>query len=216
MNTTFKGALQLGVARFSHLAGFGRVKAKGKAESDEDEKKKKDDEAAAAAAEDDDERMEDDERDESAEGNDGDAGDDDDEDEDDDARAEADGDDKDDEKDKDKDKDKDKSKKAAKARGIRVGRRMERKRIARILSSPAAAKNIALAVSLACETGISSTSVLATLKRTPAATGGGREARNPQIEAGGDDNRGGKPTAAQIDASWGNAFTKVGAMTARK
>lgn len=215
MNTTFKGALQLGVARFSHLAGFGRVKAaKGKAEGEDekDKDKDKDKDKPAAEGDDDEERMEDEERNESAEGNDGDAGDDD-EDEKPEASA-SDGDDDEDEKDKDKDKAK--AKKAARARGIREGRRMERKRIARIMSSPLAARNVALAISLATETGMSSDNILATLKRSPSTAGAERSARNPQIDAGGDDNRGGKPTAQQIEAGWGNAFTKAGAMTARK
>ena len=206
MNTRMS-ALMAGVSRFAHLATFGKPKAaKSKAEDDED-KKKKDEESARAEDDDgDDDRMEDgDDNDTSAEGNDDDAGEDDgDEDKkkknkkakkaassDDDERCED-----------------DEDKKEARAAGIREGRRMERERIARVLSSQHAAKNIDLAVSLACETGLSSKAIIATLQKTASTVRStNRSANNPRIDAGGGEPA---PKGAQIAQSWDRAFVKVG------
>jgi hypothetical protein len=70
------------------------------------------------------------------------------------------------------------------------GRKAERRRVGLILSNPAAANNIGLALKLACNTGMSSSAAIALLEATPAARGGRLDqqmkgAGVPDVKAGG-------------------------------
>lgn len=96
-------------------------------------------------------------------------------------------------KDEDEDDDEEDAKKVKKAKAeghgaiVSAARRMERRRIAKILNAPAAAKNVALAASLACETDLDPKSALSVLDK--GAASGGLNARmnaagSPRIGAG--------------------------------
>lgn len=88
------------------------------------------------------------------------------------------------------------------------GRRREQARCAAIFASKAAARNPVLAANLAFNTRMGRKEALAVLQNTPAAVvpGAGRQARNPNLGAGGEVHR--NPAAA-ASASWDRAFSKV-------
>ncbi|UPG86849.1 hypothetical protein L2Y94_05705 [Luteibacter aegosomatis] len=201
---------------FAHLTGLGRSSAKrARAEDDEDKK-------ARRAQE------EDDEQDERSEGDDPDAEDDDRQDDkqsrraraadnpDDDEdkpsskkakRAKADGDDPEDDPDAEDDDDEEEmngSGSAAKARA------RERARFAAIFSSKAAARNLPLAMSLACNTRMTRRQVIAVLRDAPAAqalsgVNNHRESRNPNLGT----DRGESSRQASVASSWDAAMKKA-------
>nr|WP_298685237.1 hypothetical protein [uncultured Dongia sp.] len=98
---------------------------------------------------------------------------------------------------------------AAKA-SFRRGVAAERKRIGQILASTEAGTNPSLAAHLACNTGLSLSAVVTSLKVSPAGKGGGLAAAmaaNPAPKVGTD---GGKSPGAQVEADWDKALAKVG------
>lgn len=87
-------------------------------------------------------------------------------------------------------------------------RRRERARCAAIFASPHAARNVALAASLAFKTTLTRQEAIAVLRDTPAggaSASEGRQNRNPRLGAGGEQSASG-PQA--IAASWDSAFGK--------
>jgi hypothetical protein len=198
---------------FAHLAGLGRGKAK--AEDDGDDKNDRDHEDVTdgvkkgkGKADDDEPEKKDDDRKESDARA-----------EDDDPDANASGDDLPDSDDGDEDDDGDKKgKKAKKAKAgddydeddekMKAGARKERARIGAILSSPAAARNIALAAELACETDLSPAQAIAILGKAGANVAGNpnRAANNPRVGPAGSPEITGKQA---IDSSWDRAFAQV-------
>lgn len=98
--------------------------------------------------------------------------------------------------------------KPAKGNDFKRGRKAERRRVGLILSNPAAANNVALAMKLACNTGMSSSAAIALLEATPAARGGRlgqqmKDAKIPDVKAGAPDQLSG---SVAIQQSWGDAF----------
>lgn len=186
--------------KFAHFAGTAKAAA-------EDDPKQDDDKAKAAAE---DQEKKDDEAKAKAEGDDTDdpkAEGDDPEKEDDDkpaskAKAAGDGED-DDGEDDDSDKEMRGNSPAAAAR------RRERARCAAIFASRAAAKNPALACSLAFQTSMTRVEALSVLESSPApasASNLDRASRNPSLGAGGDASQ----SSAKASASgWASAFAKV-------
>jgi len=87
-------------------------------------------------------------------------------------------------------------------------RRREQARCAAIFASKAAARNPVLAANLAFNTRMGRKEALAVLQNTPAASvpGQGRQARNPNLGAGGEMHR--NPAAA-ASAGWDRSFAKV-------
>jgi len=118
--------------------------ATGHAETDDEREKREDDEEAAARAEEGDDDDDDSGKGKRAEGDD-------------------DGDERPDEDEEDDDEEMKKAKSAKFGKGLRAARRLERRRISRILSSPAAAGRVASAAHLACHTGLSSRQAIALL-----------------------------------------------------
>jgi hypothetical protein len=209
---------------FAHLTGFGSASSKGSRAEDDDEDKKK----SRRAEDDRDDDDDDDKKEGRADGDDPDAEDGDDDkkksrrassdDHDDDEedkpkskkakRAKADGDDPEDDPDAEDDDDEDEmrgSSAASKARG------RERARIATILSSKHAAKNLPMALNLACNTTLTRKQVLAVLRDTPAAhtsapANGHRAGRNPNL---GTDRADSPNRSAAVASRWDRAMTKV-------
>jgi len=87
-------------------------------------------------------------------------------------------------------------------------RRREQARCAAIMGHKAAGRNVVLAANLAFNSRMSRKEAIAILQSTPAASapGQGRQARNPNLGAGGEMHR--NPAAA-AEAGWGRAFAKV-------
>lgn len=87
-------------------------------------------------------------------------------------------------------------------------RRREQARCAAIMGHKAAGRNVVLAANLAFNTRMGRKEAIAILQSTPAASapGQGRQARNPNLGAGGEMHR--NPAAA-AEAGWGRAFAKV-------
>jgi len=209
---------------FAHLTGFGSASSKGSRAEDDDEDKKK----SRRAEDDRDDDDDDDKKESRADGDDPDAEDGDDDkkksrrassdDHDDDEedkpkskkakRAKADGDDPEDDPDAEDDDDEEEmrgSSSAAKARA------RERARFATIFSSSHAAKNLTLAMSLACNTNMTRKQVLAVLRDTPAAhqpapVNNGRAARNPNL---GTDRAESPDRRATVARRWDRAMSKV-------
>lgn len=178
-----------GAMSFAHMAGLGAPRAEDDRKEDrKDSKRAEDDEDEERMEEDEDsgddpkskkgKRAEDDEDDSSAENDD----------------TDGDG-------DTEKDDDKDGAKKAA----FRRGRMAERKRLATIFGSKAAARNLPLACNLGFKTSMSADSVISTLRDTPAATGPTGNRSNPNLGPNGSP---GASAPQQVAASWDRAFGK--------
>lgn len=236
MNT---GRFSAGASRFAHFAGLSRKNSRRAAEGDDDNRDDKngadeDDDGKDASEDDNDEKpagkrgsrarrsQDDDDDGKDASEGDGDDGDDDDKpagkrgsr-----ARRSEDDDDGKDASEEDDDDDQDElNGKGAKAQA----RRREQARITHILSSPAAANNLALAVSLACETRMSRQQAVKVLKGQSDnrrdddrrdRDGGNRHARRDRqdrnVALGSDAT---EPSGKQgVKASWDAAWKKVGA-----
>lgn len=181
-----------GALSFAHMAGLGAPRAEDDREEDRNENK-------------DSKRSEDDEDEEQMGDDDSDGGEDEpkskkgkrSEDDEDDADAED-----EDAEEGDGEDDKDGAKKAA----FRRGRKAERKRLAKIFGSKAAARNLPLACNLAFKTSMSADSVISTLRDTPAATSPSGSRSNPNLGPNGSP---GASAPQQVAASWDRAFGKT-------
>jgi hypothetical protein len=91
---------------------------------------------------------------------------------------------------------------------VAKARRREQARCAAIMGHKAAGRNVVLAANLAFNTRMGRKEAIAVLSSTPAAStpGQGRQARNPNLGAGGEMHR--NPAAAD-GASWDRAFAKI-------
>lgn len=91
---------------------------------------------------------------------------------------------------------------------VAKARRREQARCAAIMGCKAAGRNVVLAANLAFNTRMGRREAIAVLNSTPAASNSnpGRQARNPNLGAGGEVSR--NPAAAAA-ASWDRAFSKV-------
>lgn len=197
---------------FAHLAGFAARGSRAEDDNNDDEPKKNDAEDDQDKPKDDDQSGSKGKKGRRAEDDDSGDGDDQNRDDSDSKRGKAKGSDDDDDTDAEDDEldaEDDEDEMRGKSASARA-RRRERARCAAIFASKAAARNPEMAANLAFNTSLTRQEALALLRSAPAqgADNGSRSraARNPNLGAGGDMQRGG---AQQVQAGWDRSFQKV-------